>query len=151
MRTLSLLLAAVVLLGCGTPPDEDLAALEERVAAADTFREDVDARLTDIEEALAALQADDGDDGLQTDLDNLRARLADLDDELATLDGRLGQETQLRTEGLEDAETAASDLRQTLDGVRGTLDEVQTEVEELRVLYETLRDRLDEHQRRGHG
>lgn len=147
---LSLLTATALLFGCAAEDDDHLAALEARVEAGDAFQDEVLQRLDELESALEALAVEAPDEGLGPALQQLEEQLAALDADLAGLDDRVADEARLRTEGLEDAETTASDLRRSLSALQGTLEEVQGHVDELRGLYETLRDRLDEHQRRGH-
>jgi predicted nucleic acid-binding Zn-ribbon protein len=140
--------AALVALAAGCSDDEDpIAALRTDLDAATTATEQLQDQVTTLEAQLADLLVDpepEGDteeDPLQTltdALDALAARLEVLDTELAN-------ETVAREQAAKDATDAATDIRRTLDRVRAAVDGLSGEVDELRVLYETLRDRLDNH------
>lgn len=143
---------AVGLYGCagGDEVQEEIEALH---AAAEARADEEDAlaeRITALEEELAILTAPVEEDEEDEDpFAPLQAALDELDDRVTALDASAATTEEATAAAKAAADTAATDLRKTLDGVRGSTDELKGQVEELRTLYESLRDRLDRHDR-GH-
>jgi chromosome segregation ATPase len=141
--------AAALLLGCGGPTTEQVQTLEERVeeleAAALTAEatEELEARLTEVEDGLDQLRSTLEPATLIERADATDAELARLVDGLSVLEEELAILGEELAEVEAELSTATSDLRAVVDGVRSGLDEVRADNDELRALIVTVRDRLD--------
>lgn len=137
---------AVALAGCG-PDTEAIDALEAEVgdlrvelAERRDAEATLDARLDDLEVALADATGDDGLGDRVAEVDDELARIVDA---LTVLEADLDAETAARQQLAEDIEVADRDLRSGLADLRGELDTVRGEVGLLNDQVEVLRERLD--------
>jgi chromosome segregation ATPase len=143
-----LLLPAVLLTvglsACAADEVDEVEELRAELAARSVAEDELTARLDALEEELAALGSDVT---TATRIDDLEDQLGRVGSTLTVLGDRLDDEVTARQAATEDAEVAATDLRNTLAELQSAADELRGETDELRTLYETLRERLDRQQR----
>lgn len=141
--------AAALLLGCSGATGEQVQSLEQRVeqleSAAPTAAEseELQTRLTAVEDGLEELTTTLDPEGLVARIEATDAELVRLVDALTVLEEELAILGEELTSVESELSTATSDLRAVVDSVRGGLDEVRAENDELRALIVTVRDRLD--------
>lgn len=146
-RGIPFLLAGLLLAGCGDDGGEELEALRDEVEARKAVETDLQERVDVLEARLDEQEGDDPD--VLDRLEEITEQLDELDAATDGLEDGVAAQRDARAELRQELEGAAADLRSGLADAQGEIDALQGEVSELRTLYETLRDRLDEQQRRG--
>jgi chromosome segregation ATPase len=109
----------------------------------DEATQELEARLTEVEDRLAQLTSTLEPAALLERADATDAELVRLVDALSVLEEELAILGEELVEVEAELSTATSDLRAVVDGVRSGLDEVRADNDELRALIVTVRDRLD--------